>query len=107
MEQKITDDLDALLAVLPPAIESAVRAHDRGEDLLEVILDLGRRPAVRFTDGELILSENPVTKGDIEYVEARTSEFDADNRAGIERTLHRIAAASCAKRGSSPTDALI
>jgi stage III sporulation protein SpoIIIAA len=92
MEQKITDDLDALLAVLPPAIESAVRAHDRGEDLLEVILDLGRRPAVRFTDGELILSENPVTKGDIEYVEARTSEFDTDNRAGIERTLHRIAA---------------
>jgi stage III sporulation protein SpoIIIAA len=92
MEQKITDDLDALFAVLPPAIESAVRAHDRGEDLLEVILDLGRRPAVRFTDGELILSENPVTKGDIEYVEARTSEFDADNRAGIERTLHRIAA---------------
>jgi stage III sporulation protein SpoIIIAA len=92
MEYKITDDLDSLLAVLPPAIESEVRELGRGDDLLEVILDLGRRPAVRYTDGERILSENAVTKEDIEYVEARVSVFDADNRAGIERTLHRIAA---------------
>jgi stage III sporulation protein SpoIIIAA len=92
MEPKITDDLDALLAVLPPAIESLVRAAGRGDDLLEVILDLGRRPAVRYIDGELILSEGSVTNEDIEYVHARVSDFDADNRAGIERTLHRIAA---------------
>ncbi len=92
MEHKITDDLDSLLAVLPPAIESEVRELGRGDDLLEVILDLGRRPAVRYTDGERILSENAVAKEDIEYVEARVSVFDADNRAGIERTLHRIAA---------------
>ncbi len=92
MEQKITDDLDVLLAVLPPALETAVRTAGRGDDLLEVILDLGRRPAVRFIDGELILSETHVTKMDIEHVEARISEFDDDNRAGIERTLHRIAA---------------
>jgi len=92
MEPKITDDLDALLAVLPPAIESLVRAAGRGDDLLEVILDLGRRPATRYTDGELILSESSVSKEDIEYVHDRVSDFDADNRAGIERTLHRIAA---------------
>jgi stage III sporulation protein SpoIIIAA len=92
MEQNFTEEFEALLAVLPPSIESAVREAGREDDLLEVIMDLGRRPAVRYTDGELILSENPVTKADIEYVEARVSEFDADNRAGIERTLHRIAA---------------
>ncbi len=92
MEQKITDDLEALLAVLPPDVERAVRAANRGDDLLEVILDLGRRPAVRYTDGELILSQTPVTKADIEYVKTRISEFDDDNRAGIERTLHRISA---------------
>lgn len=92
MEHKITDDLEALLAVLPPAIESVVRGLGRGNDLLEVILDLGRRPAVRYIDGERILSEIPVTEEDIEFVEARVSEFDADNRAGIERTLHRISA---------------
>jgi stage III sporulation protein SpoIIIAA len=84
--------LDALLGVLPPAIESAVREIGRGDDLLEVILDLGRRPAVRYTDGERILRESPVTKEELEYIEARVSEFDADNRAGIERTLHRISA---------------
>jgi stage III sporulation protein SpoIIIAA len=33
-----------------------------------------------------------VTEADIEFVEARVSEFDDDNRAGVERTLHRIAA---------------
>jgi stage III sporulation protein SpoIIIAA len=98
MEQEITDDLDVLLAVLPPVIESAVRAAGRGEELLEVILDLGRRPAVRYTTGELILSETPITQQDIEYVEDRVSEFDDDNRAGIERTLHRISAI-CNRRG--------
>jgi stage III sporulation protein SpoIIIAA len=92
MKNKITDDLDALLAVLPPDVESAVRAAGRDDDLLEVILDLGRRAAARYTDGELILSEAPVVKVDIDYVKARTSEFDDDNRAGIERTLHRISA---------------
>ncbi|MGD9099221.1 MAG: R3H domain-containing nucleic acid-binding protein [Anaerolineae bacterium] len=92
MESKITDDLDVLLSVLPPKIEAAVRNPGRENDLLEVILDLGRRPGVRYTDGELILSETPVTKDDIEYVKTRVSEFDDDNRAGIERTLHRISA---------------
>jgi stage III sporulation protein SpoIIIAA len=92
MKPRITDDLRELLAVLPSAIEAAVRELGRGDDLLEVILDLGRRPAVRYTDGERILSESQVTEEDIEYVEARVSEFDADNRAGIERTLHRISA---------------
>jgi stage III sporulation protein SpoIIIAA len=92
MKNKITDDLDALLAVLPPTIEAAVRATGRGDDLLEVILDLGRRPAARYVDGELILREAPVTQEDIEYAKARVSEFDDDNRAGIERTLHRISA---------------
>ena len=92
MKAKITDDLDAILAVLPPETEAVVREIGRGDDLLEVILDLGRRPAVRFTDGERILRESPVTEEDLEYVEVRVSEFDADNRAGIERTLHRISA---------------
>ena len=92
MKPKITADLGELLAVLPPAIEAAVRELGRGDDLLEVILDLGRRPAVRYTDGERILSESNVTEEDIEYVESRVSVFDADNRAGIERTLHRISA---------------
>ncbi len=91
METKITDDLDALLNVLPPTIDAAVRKVGRSSELLEVIMDLGRRPAARYVDGEVILSETLVTRADLDYVQARISDFDDDNRAGIERTLHRIA----------------
>jgi stage III sporulation protein SpoIIIAA len=91
-QQKITDNLDVFMAVLPPKIRSALHEIQRPEDLLEVILDLGRVPTARFLDQEITLSENEVSAEDMEYVVARIGEFDADNRAGIERTLHRIAA---------------
>ena len=89
---EIRDDLDALLAVLPPHIEKALRKINRGHELLEVVLDLGRVPEARFINDEVILSEREVTQEDIDYVVARISEFGEDNRAGIERTLHRISA---------------
>ncbi|MCK6538792.1 MAG: AAA family ATPase [Anaerolineales bacterium] len=89
---KITDDLDALLDVLPLDIRHAVEKADDTENLLEIILDLGRIPTVRFVDREINLRETEVTRAEIDYVDERTGEFDADNRAGIERTLHRISA---------------
>lgn len=89
-QQKITDDLDALLQVLPPAIERSLRAANQGENLLEIILDLGRAPEARFIDHEVILSQNEVTEADLDYVTTRIGQFTGDNRAGIERTLHRI-----------------
>lgn len=91
-QRKITDDLQALLDVLPPASSSAVIETDDDDNLLEVILDLGRVPTARFVDREVVLSQEEVTFTDIEYVVKRISDFDADNRAGLERTLHRIAA---------------
>jgi stage III sporulation protein SpoIIIAA len=93
MEQrKITDDLQALLGVLPPTIAQAVTDANNSDDLLEVILDLGRVPTARFVDREVVLSDIEVTHADIDYVVGRIGEFDADNRAGLERTLHRISA---------------
>lgn len=89
---KITDDLDALLDVLPLDIRRAVERANNSENLLEIILDLGRIPTVRFVDEELNLRETEITRDEIDYVDERTGEFDADNRAGIERTLHRISA---------------
>jgi stage III sporulation protein SpoIIIAA len=62
------------------------------DDLLEVILDLGRIPTARYVDREETLSQVEVTTADIDYVVERISAFDTDNRAGMERTLHRIAA---------------
>ncbi len=89
---QITDDLEALLNVLPPDIAQAVRDHNRNEVLVEVVLDLGRYPEARYTDGEVALCAREVTEADIQYVVSRIGEFDADNRAGIQRTLHRISA---------------
>lgn len=91
-QRHITDDLDALLEVLPPDIRKAVEHADDSENLLEIILDLGRVPTARFVDREVVLRNTEISRPEIDYVDERTGEFDADNRAGIERTLHRISA---------------
>jgi stage III sporulation protein SpoIIIAA len=90
--QKITDDLDQLLDILPTHISKKVRDLDESDNLLEIILDLGRRPKARYIHGEVTLSEKEITCEDIHTITDKISEFDADNRAGIERTLHRISA---------------
>jgi stage III sporulation protein SpoIIIAA len=90
MENNITDDLDALLDVVPPAIAQAIRNENHGDDLLEIVLDLGRQPEARFLNREVSLGNQEVAQAEIDYVVSRTSEFTTDNRAGIERTLHRI-----------------
>ncbi len=92
MQHAITDDLEALLVTLPLAIHDAVKQLDNRNELLEIVMDLGRLPEGRFPDGEVILSTQPVTEADLEYVVEHIGEFGDDNRAGIERTLHRISA---------------
>jgi len=92
MQHTITDDLEALLVALPPAIHAAVNQLDNRSELLEIVMDLGRLPEGRFPDGEVILSSQPVTDADLQYVVEHIGEFGDDNRAGIERTLHRISA---------------
>ncbi len=90
--KRITDNLEDLLGVLPPENVKKLEEISRMDELLEVILDLGRVPTARYVEGELELSEREVQHEDIEYVVSRIGQFDADNRAGIERTLHRISA---------------
>jgi stage III sporulation protein SpoIIIAA len=91
-KRQITDDLDALMGILPEDAAKAVGEVNNNADLLEVILDLGRVPTARFLSGEVVLRDEEVIAADIEYVVERLGDFDADNRAGIERTLHRISA---------------
>jgi stage III sporulation protein SpoIIIAA len=86
----ITDDLDALIDVLPPQVAESVRTRANNFELLEIVLDLGRLPEARYPDEEAILSEREVAQEDIEYVISRIGQITDDNRAGIERTLHRI-----------------
>jgi len=86
----ITDDLDTLIDVLPTRICEAIRARTNNYALLEIVLDLGRVPEARYPNEEAILSNEEVTQDDIDSVLDRIGEFTSDNRAGIERTLHRI-----------------
>jgi stage III sporulation protein SpoIIIAA len=86
------DDLDQLLSILPPAIRLRLTQHPQRQSLIEVILDLGRLPEARFYDSVEYLSEEPVTHVDLDHCIKRVGIFGGDNRAGIEKTLHRISA---------------
>ncbi len=89
---RVTDDLGQLLDVLPPKIRHHLEEQEDVEDLLEIVMDLGREPEARFPLRVLQLSDLAIKMEDLEYVVSRVGEFGADNRAGIERTLHRISA---------------
>ncbi len=90
-ESKVTDELRSLLAVLPEGVREKLNDSGRFDDLVEIVLDLGRRPTARYMDGEQILRKAEVTGAEIEAVVQNIGDFDDDNRAGIARTLHRIA----------------
>jgi len=92
LEKAITDDLDALLAILPLHAQKPLHKQKDISELLEVVLDLGRPPEARFAHRETTLHPKEVDEPDIEYVVSRIGTFGDDNRAGIERTLHRISA---------------
>jgi stage III sporulation protein SpoIIIAA len=87
---QITDDLGELLAVLPESIRMALEQHPKLSVLIEVVMDLGRYPEARFPDGAEYLSTVAITKLELQYCVDRLGLFSGDNRAGIERTLHRI-----------------
>ena len=90
--RELIDDLDALLDALPVEIVAAIHALPNQTELIEVVLDLGRVPEARFPDSEVILLDREVTEDDIALVVDKIGTFGDDNRAGIERTLHRISA---------------
>ena len=86
------DDLSLLMGALPPDVLDAVRNLVDPTQLIEIVMDLGRSPEARFVDGEVTLLAREITEADIKYVVDHIGTFGDDNRAGIERTLHRISA---------------
>jgi stage III sporulation protein SpoIIIAA len=95
IEFAVTDDINDLLAVLPPHIAERIAAVGSQSDLgalIEIVMDLGRRPEARFQHDEIDLLDIDVTREDLGFVSDRIGNFGEDNRAGIERTLHRISA---------------
>jgi stage III sporulation protein SpoIIIAA len=86
------DDLQLLLDVLPPHIREKLESQNNYTSVIEIVLDLGRYPQARFETAMVDLSQKQVSHDDIGFVVSRIGKFSDDNRAGIERTLHRISA---------------
>jgi stage III sporulation protein SpoIIIAA len=86
----INDDLEKLIENLPFFIQEQLRQNVYKDQLIEIVLDLGRRPEARFVSGPEYLSQKIISWQDIDYLTKRVSKFSNENRAGIERTLHRI-----------------
>jgi stage III sporulation protein SpoIIIAA len=89
-EPKTTDNLIQLLAILPPEVAEALRKKRHLDDLLEVVMDLGRIPEARYVEGAEDIGTAPITRDDLAHAVGRVGVFSGDNRAGIEATLHRI-----------------
>jgi stage III sporulation protein SpoIIIAA len=91
-QHRITDDLDVLLDVLPTYLRHAVEKVNNSDKLIEIVIDLGRLPSARYVEEEITISDKEITRADIDHITERIGTFDTDNRAGMERTLHRISA---------------
>lgn len=87
-----TDDLQKLLDILPLDIKQVLEEHPAKDSLIEVVMDLGRRPEARFPNQAEYLSETGVSHQQLKYSIERVGQFGGDNRAGIAQTLHRISA---------------
>ena len=86
------EELEALLALLPRSVSEPIRSHDEADALIEVVLDVGRRPLARFPGGDIELGSWSIESDTLEEAAARIGSFDADNRAGVVGTLHRVSA---------------
>ena len=91
-EKRVTDNLEQLLEIVPHRITAELRKQEGIDELIEIVMDLGRIPEARFPGRWVYLGDQPIRAEDLEHVVARIGAFSGDNRAGIERTLHRISA---------------
>ena len=86
----LADDLNQLLDILPEFVSLNLENHPKRGQLIEIVLDIGRRPEARFSNGNEYLSYRTIIWQDLDFILKRLGKFSGDNRAGIEKTLHRI-----------------
>jgi stage III sporulation protein SpoIIIAA len=92
IRRQVTDNLDRLLEILPSSVKANIEEYGQLDRLVEVVMDLGRSPEARYFGETRYLSDDPITQADLDSCIEKVGEFSGDNRAGIERTLHRISA---------------
>src|SRR5881227_2233502 len=86
------EEIELLARALPPDLARALHERIDPGELLEIVLDLGREPEARVPGREVLLADHPVSTSDLDHVANNVGQFGDDNRAGIERTLHRVSA---------------
>lgn len=86
------NDLDRLVEILPDRIRNHID-YPKMDDVIEIVLDIGRPPEIRHADGKIeYFGASEITYDDICHITSRVQEFTSDNRSGIPGTLHRISA---------------
>ncbi len=77
------DDTHLLVAILPASLQTALNDM-KLEQLIEVVMDLGRPPEARFPDSVVKISTHPINHDDLAHTLALIGEFTEDNRADIK-----------------------
>ncbi|KAI3878060.1 hypothetical protein MKX03_014328 [Papaver bracteatum] len=85
-------ELELFLELVPSRMRKGLFEHKEIEKLIEVVMDLGRKPIARFPTGDWVISEDPVKLEDLQHAISKVGDFSDDNRSGIDRSLHRISA---------------
>ncbi|XP_062091980.1 protein SEEDLING PLASTID DEVELOPMENT 1 [Humulus lupulus] len=85
-------ELEMFLELLPLKMKRELNKHEEIEQLIEVVMDLGRKPIARFPSGDWIISESPIKEEDLRHAISKVGDFSDDNRSGINNSLHRISA---------------
>ncbi|GAB4854994.1 ribonucleotide reductase (RNR) inhibitor [Ancistrocladus abbreviatus] len=91
-------ELDLLLELVPFEMRKHLLQHEEIEHLIEIVMDLGRKPLARFPSGDWVIYEEPVKREHLQQAISKVGEFSADNRSGIDRSLHRVSAIRNRKR---------
>ncbi|XP_020587109.1 uncharacterized protein ycf45 isoform X2 [Phalaenopsis equestris] len=86
------DELELFLDLVPPSMRRDLTRHAELTELIEFVMDLGRKPIARFPSGDWVVSDEPVKLGDLRHAIGKVGEFSDDNRSGIDRSLHRVSA---------------
>ncbi|XP_039140255.1 protein SEEDLING PLASTID DEVELOPMENT 1 [Dioscorea cayenensis subsp. rotundata] len=86
------DELGLFLDLLPLRMRRELVRHEEIGDLIEIVMDLGRKPIARFPSGDWFLSDKPIGLEDLRHAISKVGEFSDDNRSGINNSLHRISA---------------
>ena len=67
MRSEAATELEMFLELLPPRMRRELYGHEEIEELIEVVMDLGRKPIARFPSGDWTISDDPIKDEDLRH----------------------------------------